>query len=48
MDFNVQAYFMTGVMLGIEFITDEENESNHLVISLFIICIMFSFYKDEE
>jgi hypothetical protein len=48
MDFSISFNFITGMMLGIEFVTDEEEGSKHMVIDLLILRLMFSAYTIEE
>ena len=48
MVFSIDLNFITGVMLGIEFITDEETNSRHMALDLLIIRVLFSLYQEEE
>lgn len=48
MDFSISINLITGIMLGLEFVTDDENKSRHMVIDLLIFRLMFSAYYDEE
>lgn len=48
MDFSITYHFITGMMLGIEFVKNEEEESTHLVLDLLILRLMFSAYPIEE
>jgi len=48
MDFSISVNLITGVMLGVEFVTDDENNSRHMVIDLLILRLMFSAYYDQE
>ncbi len=45
MDFSIEAHFITGVMLGLEFTTDED--SKYLVIDLFIVRLAFGLHPME-
>lgn len=50
MVFDLQFNFITGVMVGIEFVNDEDGDSGgkHMAIDLFIIRFLFSIYPSEE
>ncbi len=47
MDFSIQFNFITGMMLGVEFVSDDEG-GNHMVLDLLILRLMFSAYPHEE
>jgi hypothetical protein len=48
MAFSIDLNFITGVMLGLEFVSDEESNSRHMVLDLLIIRVLFSLYQEEE
>ncbi len=49
MVFDLQYNFITGVMVGIEFVNDEDGEGGkHMAIDLFILRLLFSIYPNEE
>jgi hypothetical protein len=48
MDFSITYNFITGMMLGIEFVTDEEEGAKHMVLDLLILRLMFSAYTIDE
>lgn len=47
MDFSISINLITGMMLGIEFAEDEEDNSKHMVLDLLILRFMFSLYPSE-
>ncbi len=47
MDFSIQFNFITGMMLGVEFVSDDE-EGKHMVLDLLILRLMFSVYPDNQ
>lgn len=47
MDFSISTNFIMGMMVGIEFVTDEEESARHMAIDLFILRILFSVYHHE-
>lgn len=48
MVFNISTNFIMGMMVGIEFVTDEEEGARHMAIDLFILRVLFSVYHNEE
>jgi hypothetical protein len=47
MVFSISGAFITGVMLGIEFVVDEESNSRHLALDLLIFRLLFSISPEE-
>jgi hypothetical protein len=45
MDFSIGLHFITGVMLGLEFTTDEEDK--YLVVDLLIVRLTFGLHPME-
>lgn len=44
----VELHFITGFMLGFEYVNIEGDDASHLVIDLGIVRIMASFIKDVD
>jgi hypothetical protein len=42
----VELHFITGFMLGFEYVSIEGDDANHLVIDFGIVRLMVSFIKD--
>ena len=44
----VELHFITGVMLGIEYVNLEDSDATHLILDLGIVRIMFTFFKGDS
>lgn len=48
MDFSLSIHLITGVMVGLEFQSDDEGDSRYMVIDLAILRFVFGLHQESE
>lgn len=48
MDFSLSIHWITGVMVGIEFQSDDEGDSRYMVLDLAILRFVFGLHQEAE